>query len=86
MTRLTVAELKEAIREALDNWDFEACDHYGSEQKEALERAYTNPIMLCHEDKNGELYYEVSGKDIWDSLSIYAESTAANIAAARNGQ
>ena len=75
---ISTAALKEAIGQALANWDFDACDHYPKEQKEALERAYQNPEMLCDD---GE--YEVSGKDIWDSLSIYAESTAANIAASR---
>lgn len=80
---ISVMELKEAIGEALANWDFDAADHYGQEQKEALTRAYAKPEMLCDEDENG-LYYEISGKDIWDSLSIYAESTGANIANERN--
>lgn len=75
---ISLAELIEALRSALDNWDFDACTSYGAEQREALERAYQNPEMLCDD---GE--YEIMGRDIWDSLSIYAEVTAANIAAAR---
>lgn len=82
---ISKAELIESLREALDNWDFTACSHYGAEQREALERALANPEMLCDTDpETGEEYYEISGKDIWDSLSLYAESTAPNIAEARN--
>lgn len=72
--KITQNELKEAIQSALDNWDFGQCTIYGAEQKEALEYALEDPAMLC---EDGE--YEISGKDVWDSLSIYAEATAINI-------
>jgi len=75
----TVAELKECIGEALDNWDFDACWN-GPERKIALELAYEDPSSLCDDG-----VYEVGRgyRDIWDALSEYAESTAANIAALR---
>lgn len=78
---ISVSELKERIGEALANWDFDACSHYGAEQKEALERAYENPEMLCD---NGECEVPEKESAIWDFLSEYAESTGANIAFARN--
>lgn len=87
MKTITKAELIECIQEALGNWDFDACSHYGAEQKEALEYAAAHPETLCDTDpESGKEYYEIMGKDIWDSLSIYAEATGANIHAQRTKQ
>jgi len=76
----TVAELKECIGEALDNWDFTACSRYCEEQKIALQRAYEDPETLCDDG----IYTVGRGyRDIWEALKEYAESTGANIAALR---
>jgi hypothetical protein len=79
-TEYNVEELRECIQAALDNWDFDACDNWPAEQKEALEAAHVDPEHMLNEDGR----YEISSyRDIWDALSQYAESTAANISDAR---